>query len=133
MSKISKSDLLIIIESAIQMALKDSTLVNQEKGLIKKIMGSGRITTADIKSHEQAKGVNIKSLCHQLSSTKSKKLMLLTMAAIAMVDNNLDADEIEMIHQVSKELNVGQIKLDPTRYQEYEELILKMISEMDSF
>ena len=132
MSKISKSDLLIIIESAIQMALKDSTLVNQEKGLIKKIMGSGRITTADIKSHEQAKGVNIKSLCHQLSSTKSKKLMLLTMAAIAMVDNNLDADEIEMIHQVSKELNVGQIKLDPTHYQEYEELILKMISEMDS-
>ena len=133
MSKISKSDLLIIIESAIQMALKDSTLVNEEKGLIKKIMGSGRITTADIKSHEQAKGVNIKSLCHQLSSTKSKKLMLLTMAAIAMVDNNLDADEIEMIHQVSKELNVGQIKLDPTHYQEYEELILKMISEMDSF
>jgi hypothetical protein len=133
MSKISKSDLLIILESAIQMALKDSTLVNEEKGLIKKIMGSGRITTADIKSHEQAKGVNIKSLCHQLSSTKSKKLMLLTMAAIAMVDNNLDADEIEMIHQVSKELNVGQIKLDPTHYQEYEELILKMISEMDSF
>jgi hypothetical protein len=133
MSKISKSDLLIILESAIQMALKDSTLVSQEKGLIKKIMGSGHITTADIKNHEQAKGVNIKSLCHQLSSTKSKKLMLLTMAAIAMVDNNLDADEIEMIHQVSKELNVGQIKLDPTHYQEYEELILKMISEMDSF
>lgn len=132
MSKISKSDLLIILEAAIQMALKDSILVDQEKGLIKKIMASGGISTAEIKTHEQSKGVNLISLCHQLSSNKSKKLMLLTMAAIAMVDKNLADAEIEMIQQVSQELDVGQIKLDPSHYQEYEELILKMTSEIEA-
>ena len=132
MSSVSKTDLLTILESAIQMALKDSKIVNQEKGLIKKIMGSGGISAEEIKSHDQAKDYNIQSLCQQLSSTKSKKLMLFTLAAIAMVDDNLDESEIEMIHQVSRELNVGQIKLDPSHYQEYEEMILKMISEIDS-
>jgi len=129
MKSITHKDILIILSGAIQMSEKDLKVVEEEKGLLKKMMEASGIDSKGLKEFKDAANTNIKELSNQLSSDTAKKLFLLTLAAVAQADQVIDKNEKEMLDDLTKELKVGQINIGKIACEDCEEMVLKMLSE----
>jgi len=129
MKSITHKDLLIILSGAIQMSEKDLKVVEEEKGLLKKMMKASGIDSKSFKAFNDSNNIDIKTLSTQLSSDTAKKLFLLTITAIAKVDQIIDKSEKEMLDDLTKELKVGQINIGKVACENCEEMVLKMLSD----
>ncbi|MBT7716035.1 MAG: hypothetical protein HN745_30265 [Deltaproteobacteria bacterium] len=129
MKDITYKDLLIIIEGAFQMARKDLKIVEAEKNLLDKMLEAAGIEAEELTDFQNLSSLDIKELSRQLSSEKAKKLLLLTLVAVALADQTVDKSEKEMVDSLTKELNVGQIDIGKISYENCEKMILKLLSE----
>ncbi len=129
MKEITRSDLMIIIEGAYQMAQVDSDVDNAEISLLEKMMKAGGTDSQKLADFEKSNSVDLSELSSQLSSEKAKKLFLLTLAATALADQNLDINETDMMNKYAKELNVGVVAMNRITFENCEKLILKLIVE----
>mgnify|MGYP006413178393 CR=1 FL=1 len=85
MKDITYKDLLIIIEGAFQMARQDLKIVEAEKGLLNKMVEAAGIEAKELKDFQDSSSLDVKELSSQLTSEKAKKLLLLTLVAVALV------------------------------------------------
>ena len=129
MKDITYKDLLIIIEGAFQMARQDLKIVEAEKGLLNKMVEAAGIEAKELKDFQDSSSLDVKELSSQLTSEKAKKLLLLTLVAVALADQTVDKSEKEMVDSLTKELNVGQIDIGKISYENWEKMILKLLSE----
>ena len=129
MKDITHKDLLIIIEGAFQMAKQDLKIVEAEKNLLDKMLEAAGIEAEELTDFQNLSSLDIKELSRQLSSEKAKKLLLLTLVAVALADQTVDKSEKEMVDSLTKELNVGQIDIGKISYENCEKMILKLLSE----
>ncbi|MBT3747549.1 MAG: hypothetical protein HOG34_01095 [Bacteroidetes bacterium] len=129
MKDITYKDILIIIEGAFQMARKDLKIVEAEKNLLDKMLEAAGIEAEELTDFQNLSSLDIKELSRQLSSEKAKKLLLLTLVAVALADQTVDKSEKEMVDSLTKELNVGQIDIGKISYENCEKMILKLLSE----
>ena len=129
MKDITYKDLLIIIEGAFQMARQDLKIVEAEKGLLNKMVEAAGIEAKELKDFQDSSSLDVKELSSQLTSEKAKKLLLLTLVAVALADQTVDKSEKEMVDSLTKELNVGQIDIGKISYENCEKMILKLLSE----
>ncbi len=74
---------------------------------------------------------DIDQLSEKLSSKKAKKAFLLTLATMALADQVIDPSEKKMLDQLTKNLDVGKVKLNNLTFQECEDMVMKLISSAD--
>jgi len=111
------------------MARKDLKIVEAEKNLLDKMLEAAGIEAEELTDFQNLSSLDIKELSRQLSSEKAKKLLLLTLVAVALADQTVDKSEKEMVDSLTKELNVGQIDIGKISYENCEKMILKLLSE----
>ena len=128
MQSINQTDMMIIIEGACQMSQQDRKIDEAEKRLLTKVIHATGIDTEKLKQFKNSNKVNIKDLCHRLSSEKAKKLFLLTLTGTALADQAIDINEKKMVDDLTAELNVGKIDTEKVTYEICEQMILKTIS-----
>lgn len=129
MEKISKPDLKIIIKGAIKMAQQDSQVVDKEEGLIKKLIDIADLDPEEFQDLQVPLKEDIEALCNQLTNDRAKKIFLLTMVAVANVDEDFDASEKEFLDALSEKLQVGKVKLDEQTMKACEQEVLKIMAE----
>ena len=129
MEKISKPDLKVIIKGAIKMAQQDSQVVDKEEGLIKKLIDIADLDPEEFKDLQAPLEGDIETLCNQLSDDRAKKVFLLTMVAVANVDEDFDASEKDFLDSLSEKLQVGKVKLDEQTMRACEKEVLKIMAE----
>ena len=129
MKDITYKDLLIVIEGAFQMARQDLKVVEAEQNLLNKMVEAAGIEAKELKDFQDSSSLDVKELSSQLTSEKAKKLLLLTLVAVALADQTVDKSEKEMVDSLTKELNVGQIDIGKISYENCEKTILKILSD----
>ncbi len=107
MSNVTHDDLKIIVSAAVGMATQDHKLKGQERDFLEKLMQK-----AGIKPEEVEKNADYKQLAKNLSCKKAKQVFMLTIAAVAKSDNELDLSEKHFIMAMAKELDVGIIDVE---------------------
>ena len=130
METVTRNDLKIIIKAGIQMAQQDSDMHETEEKIIQKMLEIGKIDMEEVNDMTFANQSDNLSLSEKLSSTTSKKLFLLSLATVALADENLEDHELEMLDSLTKKLNVGKVKIRELSYQSCEAMVLKMISKI---
>ena len=111
------------------MARQDLKIVEAEKGLLNKMVEAAGIEAKELKDFQDSSSLDVKELSSQLTSEKAKKLLLLTLVAVALADQTVDKSEKEMVDSLTKELNVGQIDIGNVTYENCEKTILKILSD----
>lgn len=129
MESISSNDLSIIVKGAIRMAQQDDKVVIEEESLIQKIIAAGQLDPAEFKNMDAPFEGNISDLCKKLSSDRAKKVFLLTLFAVANVDEDFNPAERELLENLSKELGVGKVKVNERTVSDCEKEVLKLISQ----
>ncbi len=130
MNKITRLDLLIILKAAFQMAQQDSKIVTQEKEFLEEMMSIGNIEIEEIRQFRNF-GINdISILANHLSSDRAKKVFLLTLASIAMIDELMDISEAEMLNNLTEKLNVGRVKLNKVSSKYCKEMIFQILADV---
>ena len=129
MNQISKSALKIIIKGAVKMAQQDSQVVDEEEGLIKKLIDTAEIDSEEFLDLKAPMAEDMEVLCNQLSSDRAKKVFLLTMVAVANVDDDFDSTEREFLDSLSESLQVGKVRLDQQTIEACEKEVIKLLAE----
>ena len=111
------------------MAQQDSQVVVQEEGLIKKLIDIADLDLEEFQDLQAPLEEDIEALCDQLSDDRAKKIFLLTMVAVANVDEDFDASEKDFLDALSEKLQVGRVKLDEQTIQACEKEVLKIMAE----
>ena len=130
MSSITQNDLLIILKAGIKMAQQDSKIDGSEKELLSKIMELGQIDHTSFSDFDTPVVEDIESLSESLSSKKAKKLFLLTLATVALADDNLSGSELDYLKQLTEKLKIGRVKIDSISKDKCKEMVYKLIQEI---
>jgi hypothetical protein len=129
MSQITQKDIIILLKAVIQMANIDGSFDPREKAFFEKLVYKGKINSTIVEETILPNQDNIDDLSQELSSLRAKKAFLLTLATMALADFKIDPREKKMLNDLTKSLNVGQIKLSDLTFEECEEMALKIISD----
>jgi hypothetical protein len=129
MARISPEDLKIIVKGAIQMAQQDEAVVAAEEGLIRKLIEASRLDPAEFADLKSPIKEDITGLCQQLSGERAKKIFLLTLFAVANVDEDFDAAEKQLMDDLSQQLGVGKIKQDPHTIEACTQEVIRLLAE----
>jgi len=111
------------------MAQQDSKVVDQERGFIKKLIEVGEIDDSGVEDFTAPIEDSITELSEMLSSNKAKKVFLLTLFAVANSDGEYCNSEQGFLHDLSKKLGVGQIKVNKDTVKSCEKEVFRLISE----
>jgi len=111
------------------MAQQDSQVVDKEEGLIKKLIDIADLDPEEFQDLQVPLKEDIEALCNQLTNDRAKKIFLLTMVAVANVDEDFDASEKEFLDALSEKLQVGKVKLDEQTMKACEQEVLKIMAE----
>jgi len=131
MEKITHEELLIIYQGALEMARVDRQLTAREKEFLAELVELGRITQDEITLMEAALERDIFSLAKNLSSNLAKKTFLLTIATMAIADKKLHPKEKKLLINLTKQLNVGKVRLAGLSFQSSERMVLKLLSKVE--
>ena len=129
MSEINRNDLKIIASAAFQMANADAEIDVKEAALYKKIINAGSFSAQELQEIKVGATANLEEFVEQLSSAKAKKLLLLTVTSIALVNGTMGGGEKEILDKLSKKLNVGTVNLNDHTSESCEKMALKLIAE----
>ncbi|MDX2471573.1 MAG: TerB family tellurite resistance protein [SAR324 cluster bacterium] len=124
MSTLTQEDLKIIVSAAVGMATQDHKLKGQERDFLEKLMQK-----TGVKPEEVEKNADYKALAKKLSSKKAKQVFMLTIAAVAKADNELDPSEKHFIMSMAKELDVGIIDVERHSHTILEKMALDHLSD----
>lgn len=126
--EITHKDFLIIYRGSMLMAHVDNMLAPREKDFLSELADLGHINNKEIDALNAAKSDDIYRLIKYLSSKRSRKVFLLAIATMALADNVLDNEEVRFLEKLSKQLNVGSIKLKGLTYKKSERMVLKLLN-----
>ena len=130
MVDITDGDMLIILKAAIKMSHIDASIAQQEKAFLKKLLKINNLGLSNLEELRDSVRENTVELSKQLSSNKAKKAFLLTLATMALADEELEEREKRMLEQLSHELDVGQVKLSDLTFKSSESMVLKLLSQV---
>jgi len=130
MAEITDTDMLIILKAALKMSNIDASIAQQEKAFLKKLLKINNLGVSKLNEIRDSIHEDITELSHQLSSKKSKKAFLLTLAAMALADDELEAKEKKLLEKLTRELDVGQVKLSELSFKTCESMVLKLLSQV---
>ena len=125
---VTKEEAHIILKGAIKMAQQDNKIVDQESALLEKIMGASGIQPFEVDDFEAPIEEDMETLVEGLTSKGSKQAFLLTVAAMAKVDGDLDGEEKNWFASLCKKIDVGIINLDKLSLEAAEAMVLKVLS-----
>jgi hypothetical protein len=129
MSKITPDDLRIIIKGAIQMAHQDEMLLVEEEGLLRRLIEASRLDPEEFLDIHTPTKESITNICERLSSDRAKKILLLTLLAVANIDNDFDETEKQLMDDLSRKLGVGRIKQDPHTIEACTREVVRLLAE----
>ncbi|OGH01890.1 MAG: hypothetical protein A2600_09475 [Candidatus Lambdaproteobacteria bacterium RIFOXYD1_FULL_56_27] len=105
-----KTELIVVMKAAIAMAQKDGKLEKPEAELIQSLLDIADLTLTDIGGLDVPRGKgDPEEAVVALESVKAKRVYLLTLACVAMIDGVLDPAEAEFFAAKAKKLGVGTI------------------------
>lgn len=129
MNNITKADLKIIVGSAFQMAQKDAKIDAKEMLLLKKIIQAGKFSPQELEEIKNNSQLDNHYITENLSSAKAKKVLLLTLATVALSNGVMDAAEKEFLEDMSGKMAVGNLNFNAHTAEECETMVLQLISE----
>ena len=125
--KINNTEALIIIKGAIRMAQQDHKVVTEEAKLLHQLIQTTGLNPMEVGDFENPIAEDINQLAGQLQSKLSKQAFLLALACMALVDGQLDPEEIAYFNQLAKTLSVGTIELSRLSYDQASAQLLKVL------
>ena len=129
MADITDGDLLIILKAAVKMSHIDATIAQPEKEFLKKLLKINNLGTSNLMELRDSVDEDMIGLSKQLSSKKAKKAFLLTLATMALADEELEDREIQLLEKLSRQLDVGKVKLSDLSFKSSESTVLKLLSQ----
>lgn len=126
--KVTHQDVLLMVQAALQMAQRDSKLETSEKNLIARMVKIGRVNPQELAEIKDMSHEDIGLMIDRLSGKKARKAFLLTLVAVAMADEELEASEKQMIESLTEKLGVGHIDLSKHNFLEVEDLVMKFVA-----
>ncbi len=110
------------------MAHIDNVLAPREKDFLLELADLGHINNKEIDELNKAKKDDIFKMVDSLSSKRARKIFILAIATMALADNVLAKEEIHFLDNISKQLNVGTIRIDNLTYDKSQQMVLKMLN-----
>lgn len=107
----------------------DTDVADQEKKFLKKLAHAGNLSGDEIKDLKSGKKEDPVKLADRLSSSKAKKVFLLTLATVAKADLELSREELSMLDDMTTRLKIGRVKLREMSYKACENMVLKLLSQ----
>ena len=130
MAEINDSDLLIILKAATKMSHIDASIAQQEKAFLKKLLKINNLGVSNLMELRDSVDEDMVALSQRLSSKVAKKAFLLTLAAMALADEELEDSETRLLEKMSRELDVGQVKLSELSFKSCESMVLKLLRQV---
>ena len=127
MTQLEKSEALILLKGAIQMAQQNNQVGEREMDLLESIMTTADIEPLEIGEFTDPITDDIDELADQLTSNVAKRTFLLALATVALADGNITEKEISLFKHLSDKLNVGTINLRTLTYEKAEATTLKFL------
>jgi len=127
MEKITRTDIVLIIKGALEMAHQDKNFGVEEKVLLKDLMEIGNISTVEVNDFQTISDGNALDYCNELSCEKAKKIFLLTQVTVILADNKVDISEKTLFDDLTKQLGVGKIHIKKHEFGEYKTVLKKML------
>ena len=131
MAEITDTDLLIMLKAAIQMSSVDESIAQQEKAFLKKLLKINNLGVSKLSELRSSVHEDVAKLSRKLSSPKAKKAFLLTLAAMALADEELDNKEERMLEKLTRELEVGKVKISELTFASCESMVLKLLANVE--
>ena len=127
MEIITRTDLVLIIKGALEMAARDNAFCNEEKSLLKDLMEIGNISLDEINKFQTLSDGSALNYCNELSCEKAKKVFLLTLVTVILADNKIDTSEKTLFDDLTKKLGVGKIHIKKHEFGEYKSALKKLL------
>lgn len=127
MSNITGDDIRVMVNAAVNMAQQDGLVADKEKELLSRIVQTVGMTPADFGDFNKTTPFALEGLPDRLSGPVAKKAFILTLATMALVDDDFAFTEQEMIDSATKVLGVGKIKLTGIQFAQYETMLFKLL------
>ncbi|MCP4297987.1 MAG: TerB family tellurite resistance protein [Proteobacteria bacterium] len=125
---ITHRDFITIYYGSMLMAHIDSALAPREKDFLLELADLGHINNKEIDQLNKANKDDIFKMIDSLSSERARKVFILAIATMALADNVLAKEEIQFLEILSKQLNVGTVRIDNLTYDKSQQMVLKMLN-----
>jgi len=112
-AKIPSQEMLVIMEAAWAMAHSDGTIQSAEQQFLEMLARLAGIDLSLVEDNANERDMlrNVEQICDEISGDEAKKLLILTLASVAMIDNHVDEEEKALLERYCKQLKVGRLNL----------------------
>ncbi|MDX2468965.1 MAG: hypothetical protein QNL04_00145 [SAR324 cluster bacterium] len=110
--KIERTEMMLIVEGACKMAFQDGKFLPEEKNFLDKVGNLARIAPEVMEqNYDQDMLMDLDQIIDEIQSDEGRKLLLLTIAAVAAIDKEIHESELQLINQVSAKLKLPNLHL----------------------
>ncbi len=110
--KIERSEMMLIVEGACKMAFQDGKFLAAEKNFLDKIGNLARVAPEVMEqNYDSDMLMDLDQIIDEIQSAEGRKLLLLTIAAVAAIDHEVHESELTLINEVSTKLKLPDLHL----------------------
>lgn len=125
---ITRPEMMMIIEAACKMAFEDDQFLPEEKSFLEKLGNLAKIAPEVMaENYDSDMLQSIDNIIDEIKSPEGKKLLLLTIAAVAAIDKEVHQKEAALIKLVAEKLNLHDLHIEKMGHIELAKKVMVLI------